>query len=85
MRKGLSIAVLCSAIAFGAVVVEANECPLLIKQLRAAKIDDPAKAAQVKTLTDECEQLHQAGKHAGAVAKCDEAAKVGGIELHHKK
>jgi hypothetical protein len=84
MKKLLSVAALGSVIAFGALVVEANQCPLLVKQLREAKIDDASKAAQVKALTDECEQLHQSGKHAESVAKCDEAAKAGGIQLKKK-
>jgi hypothetical protein len=84
MKKLLSIAALGSVIAFGALAVEANQCPLLVKQLREAKVDDPAKAAEVKKLTDECEQLHQTGKHVESVAKCDEAAKAGGITLKKK-
>lgn len=83
MKKLFSVLALGSAIAFGAVVAEASQCPLLVKQLREAKVAD-AKKAEVAKLTDECEKLHQAGKHADSVAKCDEAAKAGGLELKKK-
>jgi hypothetical protein len=56
-----------------------------VKQLREAKIADPAKAAQVAKLTDEAEKLHKEGKHADSVKKADEAARAGGITLQHKK
>jgi hypothetical protein len=82
MKKLLSIAVLGVVAAFGA--AEASQCPMLVKQLREAKVADAGKAAQVKKLTDECEKLHTDGKHADSVAKCDEAAKVGGITLKKK-
>ena len=80
-----AVAVALAAIFAGSLVAEANQCPTLIKQLREAKIDDPTKAAEVKKLTDEAEKLHQAGKHADSVAKAQEAAKAGGIELQMKK
>jgi hypothetical protein len=84
MKKLLSVVALGVAVAFGAASVEASQCPLLIKQLREAKVADAKKAADVKKLTDEAEKLHQGGKHAESVAKCDEAAKVAGIELKKK-
>lgn len=65
----------------------ANQCPLLIKQLSEAagkmKADDP----QVKrgtTLIAEAQKLHDAGRHAEAVAKAEEAAKVLGVKLEKK-
>ncbi|MBI2216543.1 MAG: hypothetical protein HYU51_04520 [Candidatus Rokubacteria bacterium] len=85
MKTFLSILALGSAVAFGVATVDAAQCPLLVKQLREATVADASKAAGVKKLTDECEQLHKAGKHADSVAKCDEAAKAGGITLTKKK
>jgi hypothetical protein len=84
MRKFVTMAAMVATVAFAGVAV-ANECPLLVKQLREAKIADKAKAAQVAKLTDEAEKLHKDGKHAESVKKADEAAKVGGITLQHKK
>ena len=84
MKKLLSVVALGSIVAFAGVAA-ARECPLLVKQLREAKVSDPGKAAQAKKLTDECEQLHKDGKHAESVTKCDEAAKVAGVELKHKQ
>jgi hypothetical protein len=84
MKKALAVAAVAVAVAFAGPAF-AKECPLLIKQLREAKVSDPAKAAEVKKLTDEAEQLHKDGKHAESVKKADEAAKVGGITLKHKE
>lgn len=84
MKKIVSVLSLGVVVAFAGVAV-AKECPLLVKQLRDAKVADAGKSAQVKKLTDDCEQLHKDGKHAESVAKCGEAAKVAGIELKHKQ
>jgi hypothetical protein len=86
MKKLFAILALVTVTAFGAAVVEANQCPLLIKQLNEgiAKMSDQAKADEAKKLTAEADALHKAGKHAESVAKCDEAAKVAGIELKKK-
>ena len=84
MKKLMTIVALGTALGFAGVAVAA-ECPLLVKQLRDAKVSDSKKAAEVKKLTDECEQLHKDGKHADSAARCDAAAKVAGIELKHKK
>ena len=84
MKKVITGVAIAATVAFAGVAV-ANECPLLVKQLRDAKVSDPKKADEVKKLTDEAEKLHQSGKHADAVKKADEAAKVAGIELTHKK
>jgi hypothetical protein len=84
MKTFLSILALGAAVAFGVATVDASQCPALVKQLREAKVADASKAAEVKKLTDECEKLHASGKHADSVAKCDEAAKAGGITLKKK-
>ena len=86
MKKTVGIMVLAVAVACAGVAA-ANECPLLVKQLNdgIAKVSDPAKAAEAKKLTAEAEQLHKDGKHAESVKKADEAAKVAGITLQHKK
>lgn len=84
MKKLLSLVALVTVIAVAGVAA-ASECPLLVKQLNDAKVSDPKKAAEVKKLTAEAEKLHKDGKHADSVKKADEAAKVAGIELKHKK
>jgi hypothetical protein len=84
MKKIIAGFAIAATVAFAGVAV-ANECPLLIKQLREAKVADPKKAAEVKKLTDEAEKLHQAGKHADSVKKADEAAALAGVQLTHKK
>jgi hypothetical protein len=84
MKKFLTMVAMVATAAFAGTAV-ASECPLLVKQLREAKIADPAKAAQVAKLTDEAEKLHKEGKHADSVKKADEAARAGGITLQHKK
>ena len=84
MKKIIAGFAIAATVAFAGVAV-ANECPLLIKQLREAKVADPKKAEEVKKLTDEAEKLHQAGKHADSVKKADEAAKIAGVQLTHKK
>jgi hypothetical protein len=83
MKKVIAGFAIAATVAFAGVAI-ANECPLLVKQLREAKVSDPAKAAEVAKLTDEAEKLHKDGKHAESVKKADEAAKAGGIELKHK-
>ena len=62
----------------------ANQCPLLVKQIMdatAGKTDDASKKAV--TLANEAKALHDAGKHADAVKKADEAAAA--IKLTLKK
>ncbi len=85
MKSLFVIVTLVAVVAFGAVMAQASECPLLVKQLNEAKVDDPAKAAEVKKLAAEAQKLHEAGKHAESVAKAEEAAKAGGITLMHKQ
>ncbi len=66
----------------------ASQCPLLIKQLNEAvgkmKADD-AMVAKAKPMIAEAQKLHDAGKHADAVKKAEEAAKVLGVKLEMKK
>ncbi len=87
MKKLIAMITLAVAVAFGAGVAHANQCPLLIKQLNAgiAKMQDQKKADEAKKLVAEAEALHKAGKHAESVAKCQEAAKVAGIDLKMKE
>ena len=62
----------------------ANQCPLLVKQIMdatAGKTDDASKKAVA--LANEAKALHDAGKHADAVKKADEAAAA--IKLTLKK
>ncbi|HLF48180.1 MAG TPA: hypothetical protein VJA45_02305 [Methylomirabilota bacterium] len=62
----------------------ANQCPLLVKQIMdatAGKTDDASKKAV--SLANESKALHDAGKHADAVKKADEAAAA--IKLTLKK
>jgi hypothetical protein len=62
----------------------AFQCPLLIKQIEdatAGKSDAASKKA--RETAAEAKKLHEAGKHAEAVAKAEEAAK--GINLALKK
>lgn len=64
----------------------ANQCPLLIKQVMdatAGKTDDASKKAVA--LANEAKALHDAGKHAEAVAKAQEAAKAINLTLKMKK
>ncbi|HXJ84259.1 MAG TPA: hypothetical protein VMS64_36935 [Candidatus Methylomirabilis sp.] len=64
----------------------ANQCPLLIKQVRdacAGKTDDACKKALA--LADDAEKLHKEGKHAESVAKAQEAAKPINLTLKMKQ
>jgi hypothetical protein len=66
--------------------VMANQCPLLVKQVRdacAGKTDDNCKKAM--GLADDAEKLHKDGKHAEAVAKAQEAAKPINLTLKMKQ
>jgi hypothetical protein len=76
----LAVVVLAAAPAF------ANQCPLLVKQINdacAGKTDDGCKKAVAGAA--EAKALHDAGKHAEAVAKAQEAAKEGNITLKMKQ
>jgi hypothetical protein len=64
----------------------AFQCPLLIKQVEeatAGKTD--AASAKARQLAAEAQALHEAGKHAAAVAKADEAARAIGLALEKRK
>jgi hypothetical protein len=67
--------------------VEANQCPLLIKQLKdgVAKVSDSKKKADLEKMIAEAQALHDQGKHAESVKKAEEAAKAAGIKLEMKK
>lgn len=88
MKKIMAVIAMVVAVAFiGATLVEANQCPLLIKQLKegVVKVSDPKKKADVEKMIAEAEKLHAEGKHAESVKKCEEAAKAAGIKLEMKK
>ena len=88
MKKLMAVLAVVVAFAFGATLVaEAGQCPLLIKQLKegVAKVSDVKKKADVEKLIAEAQKLHDEGKHADSVKKCEEAAKAAGIKLEMKK
>ncbi|MBI3635998.1 MAG: hypothetical protein HY216_07255 [Candidatus Rokubacteria bacterium] len=87
MKKLTAGVVMAAVVAFGAGMASASECPLLVKQLKdaSAKITDAKKKADVDKLIAEAEKLHADGKHADSVKKADDAAKVAGVTLAHKK
>jgi hypothetical protein len=86
MMKTLLIAIAVLTLLAGPAM--ASQCPLLIKQLNEAigkmKADD-AMAAKAKPLIADAQKLHDAGKHADAVKKAEDAAKVLGVKLQMKK
>jgi hypothetical protein len=70
----------------GAAPALANECPLLQRQMDSQvgkRVDNASYQAKLKM--KEAQTLHQQGKHAESVAKYDEAAKMIGVTLDHKK
>jgi predicted transcriptional regulator len=79
---GMAVAAFLSAS-----LVQAGECPLLIKQLKegVTKVSDTSKKAEAEKLIAEAQTLHDQGKHTESVAKAEEAAKVAGVTLQHKK
>jgi hypothetical protein len=88
MKKLMAVIAMVAMVAFiGATVVEANQCPLLIKQLKegVAKVSDAKKKADVEKMIAEAQKLHDEGKHADSVKKAEEAAKAAGIKLEMKK
>jgi hypothetical protein len=63
----------------------AFQCPLLIKQINDAVGDKTdANSTKAKSLAAEAKTLHDAGKHAEAVAKADEAAQAINLALKKK-
>lgn len=85
MLKALVIAVAALTLLAGPAM--AGQCPLLIKQLNEAvgkmKAGD-AMVAKAKPVIAEAQKLHDAGKHADSIKKCDEAAKLLGVKLEKK-
>jgi hypothetical protein len=83
LMAGLALGV---AMTLGAGTASAGQCPLLIKQLNdgIAKMTDQKKADEARKLVADAQKLHESGKHAESVAKCDAAAKVAGITLTKK-
>jgi predicted transcriptional regulator len=87
MKNVMAVIALVVAAAFlGASLVEAGQCPLLIKQLRegVAKVSDTQKKADVEAMIAQAQTLHDEGKHAESVQKAEEAATVAGIKLQKK-
>jgi hypothetical protein len=87
MKKVMAVIAVVAAAAFlSAGLVEAGQCPLLIKQLRdgVAKVSDTQKKADVETMIAEAQKLHDEGKHAESVQKAEEAGKAAGIKLQKK-
>jgi len=92
MRLVTGIATAAVALILLAGPAMAGQCPLLIAQLnQAAGNRFDATGAKAKELIAEAQKLHEDGvkmkdakKHAESIAKCDEAAKVLGVELKKK-
>lgn len=81
-----SIAIATALVAMCGVPALANECPLLQRQMDRQvgnRVDNASYQAKEKM--KEAQALHQQGKHAESVAKYDEAAKMIGVTLDHKK
>ena len=76
-----------AVLAFLAGPAMAGQCPLLIKQLNAAvekMMADDAKVKEAKAMIADAQKLHEGGKHADSVKKCDDAAKLLGVKLEKK-
>jgi predicted transcriptional regulator len=87
MKKVIAVFALVVGAAFlSASLVEAGQCPLLIKQVRegVAKVSDTQKKADVEKMLAEAQKLHEEGKHADSVKKAEEAAQLAGVKLHKK-
>jgi hypothetical protein len=88
MKKLMAVIAMVVAVAFvGTTLAEAGQCPLLIKQLKdgSAKMTDAKKKAEVDKMIADAQKLHEQGKHADSVKKCEDAAKVAGVKLEKKK
>ena len=87
MKTLMAVIAMAVALVFVAGQVEANQCPLLIKQLKegVAKVSDSKKKADIEKMVAEAQKLHEEGKHAESVKKAEEAAKAAGIKLEMKK
>jgi hypothetical protein len=87
MKTVVAVIALVVAAAFlGTSLVQAAQCPLLIKQLKegVAKVSDSKTKADVERMISEAQQLHDEGKHAESVKKAEDAAKAAGITLQKK-
>jgi uncharacterized protein YxeA len=88
MKKLLAgvIALVVAAAFLGVSLVEAGQCPLLIKQVKegVAKVADTKTKADVEQMIAEAQKLHDEGKHAESVEKAEEAAKAAGVKLQKK-
>jgi hypothetical protein len=87
MKTVVAVIALVVAAAFlGGSLVEAAQCPLLIKQLKegVAKVSDSKTKADVERMIGEAQKLHDEGKHAESVKKAEEAATAAGIKLQKK-
>jgi hypothetical protein len=82
MRK---LAIALAVVGLVAAPAFANQCPLLIKQITdacAGKTDDACKKALAEA--QDAKALHDAGKHAEAIAKAQDAAKQINLTLKMK-
>ncbi|MGH7323650.1 MAG: hypothetical protein ACREJ9_03275 [Candidatus Rokuibacteriota bacterium] len=82
----MAVIALAVAFVFSVSLVEAGQCPTLIKQVKdgATKVSDSKKKAEIDKLVAEAEKLHAEGKHADSVKKAEEAAKAAGVTLQKK-
>ena len=78
MKKLMAVIAVVVAFAFGATVgAETEQCPLLIKELkeRVTKLSDHNyKKERAQRLIAEAQKLHDEGKPADCVQKCEDAA-----------
>jgi sulfopyruvate decarboxylase TPP-binding subunit len=82
----LSIAIATALVGICAGPALAGECPMLQAQMERQvnnRLDSAAYTARANM--NQAAALHKSGKHAESVAKYDEAAKVVGVKLEHKK
>jgi hypothetical protein len=82
----LSIAIATALVGVCGAPALANECPQLQRQMERQvnnRVDNASYQAKEKMKDPNA--LHQQGKHAESVAKYDEAAKIIGVTLDHKK
>jgi hypothetical protein len=82
----LSIAIATALVGVCGAPALAGECPQLQRQMEKQvnnRVDNASYQAKQKM--KEANTLHQQGKHAESVAAYDEAAKMVGVTLEHKK
>ena len=77
-----------AVLAFLTAPATAGQCPLLIKQINDALDNRMAgqdtAGSTARKLANEAEALHKEGKHAEAIQKAEEAAKVIRLKLQMK-